>query len=117
MHQDDQDLLDYQRSRSTPKIIVQEFEGEDERSAEFKKEQERQKQELFSQFYEQHLRQKYEHAPRYTLEDVAQHNSELDCWTVVDGRVYNISPFIAQHPGGRKILKAMGIDGSEIFSK
>jgi hypothetical protein len=32
-HIDDQELLDYQRSRSTPKIIVQEFEGEDERSA------------------------------------------------------------------------------------
>ena len=35
-HIDDQELLDYQRSRSTPKIIVQEFEGEDERSAQFK---------------------------------------------------------------------------------
>lgn len=37
-HEDDADLLAYQRSKSTPKIIVQEFEGEDERSAEFKKE-------------------------------------------------------------------------------
>jgi cytochrome b involved in lipid metabolism len=48
---------------------------------------------------------------------VAQHNSELDCWTVVDGRVYNLAPFVSQHPGGRKILKAAGIDGTEIFSK
>ena len=79
--------------------------------------QEKQKKELFSHFYEHHLKQKYENAPRYTLEEIAQHNSELDCWTVVDGCVYNIAPFIASHPGGRKILKAAGIDGTEIFSK
>jgi cytochrome b involved in lipid metabolism len=36
---------------------------------------------------------------------------------VVDGRVYNLAPFVSQHPGGRKILKAAGIDGTEIFSK
>jgi hypothetical protein len=30
--EDDADLLDYQRKKSTQKIIVQEFEGEDERS-------------------------------------------------------------------------------------
>ena len=34
--EDDQDLLAYQRQKSTPKIIVQEFEGEDERSEAFK---------------------------------------------------------------------------------
>ena len=115
--EDDQDLLAYQRQKSTPKIIVQEFEGEDERSEAFKEQQAKQKKELFSHFYEHHLKQKYEDARRYTLEDVAQHNSELDCWTVVDGCVYNIAPFIAHHPGGRKILQAAGIDGTEIFSK
>lgn len=117
LHADDVELLEYQRQRSTPKIVIQEFEGEDQRSAAFKEAQEKQKRELFSQFYEQHLRHKYENAPTYTLEDVAQHNTELDCWTAVDGRVYNIAPFVHQHPGGRKILQAAGIDGSEIFSK
>ena len=34
--EDDADLLAYQRQKSTPKIIVQEFEGEDERSEAFK---------------------------------------------------------------------------------
>ena len=71
VHADDVELLEYQRQRSTPKIVIQEFEGEDERSAAFKEMQERQQKELFSQFYEQHLRQKYESAPRFTLEDVA----------------------------------------------
>ena len=115
--EDDADLLDYQRQKSTPKIIVQEFEGEDERSEAFKEMQEKQKKELFSHFYEHHLKQKYESASRYTLEEVAQHNSELDCWTVVNGKVYNIAPFISSHPGGKKILKAAGIDGTEIFCK
>lgn len=117
LHADDAELLEYQRQRSTPKIVIQEFEGEDIRSAAFKEAQEKQKKELFSQFYEQHLRHKYENATAYTLEDVAQHNSELDCWTVVEGRVYNIAPFVHQHPGGRKILQAAGIEGTEIFSK
>jgi hypothetical protein len=35
-HADDVELLEYQRARSTPKIVIQEFEGEDERSAAFK---------------------------------------------------------------------------------
>ncbi len=116
-HEDDLELLEYQRQKSTPKIIVQEFEGEDERSEAFKEMQEKQKKELFSQFYEQHLKAKYENAPRYTLEEIASHNTEQDCWTVVHGKVYNIAPFISQHPGGKKILRAAGIDGTEIFSK
>ena len=36
---------------------------------------------------------------------------------MVQGKVYNIAPFIAQHPGGKKILRAAGTDGTEIFSK
>ena len=51
------------------------------------------------------------------MEEVEQHNSELACWTVVEGRVYNIAPFLSQHPGGKKILRAAGLDGTEIFSK
>jgi cytochrome b involved in lipid metabolism len=63
------------------------------------------------------LKKKFENAPRYTMEEVAMHNSELDCWTVIDGKIYNIAPFVSQHPGGKKILKAAGKDGSDLFSK
>lgn len=51
------------------------------------------------------------------MAEVAKHNSELDCWTVVEGKVYNITTFIKLHPGGAKILRAAGIDGTDIFSK
>ncbi len=58
-----------------------------------------------------------ENKKTYTLEEVSSHNSELDCWTVVNGKVYNITPFIKMHPGGDKIHKAFGINATEIFSK
>ena len=63
------------------------------------------------------MKKKYENPKLITLDEVAKHNSEFDVWTVVDGRVYNVTPFIKMHPGGKKILKAAGIDGTEIFSK
>jgi hypothetical protein len=53
--------------------------------------QEKQKKELFSQFYEQHLKAKYEKAPRYTLEEIAAHNTEQDCWVILNGKVYDVS--------------------------
>ena len=125
---DDLELLEYQRSRSTPKIEIQEFE-DDGKSAEFRQAQEKHKKEMFTQvtlfilliiftqLYDSHLKGKYENPKYYTLEEVAQHNSELDCWTVINGRIYNITPFVKSHPGGKKILKAAGIDGTELFSK
>lgn len=34
------------------------------------------------------------------MEEVKQHKTEEDAWTVLRGRVYNISPYIRFHPGG-----------------
>lgn len=63
------------------------------------------------------MKKKYENPKQITLEELAKHNSEFDCWTVVNGKVYNLTQFVKMHPGGKKILKAIGIDGTEIFSK
>ncbi|HVT01734.1 MAG TPA: cytochrome b5-like heme/steroid binding domain-containing protein [Patescibacteria group bacterium] len=52
----------------------------------------------------------------YTMNDVAQHNSQSDCWTVIDNNVYNITNFIDIHPGGREIIRACGIDASGLFA-
>lgn len=34
------------------------------------------------------------------MEEVKQHKTDEDAWTVLRGRVYNISPYIRFHPGG-----------------
>ena len=47
---------------------------------------------------------------------VATHNQQSDCWTVIDGKVYNLTDWIAQHPGGAApILGLCGTDGTSAF--
>ncbi len=46
---DDLELLEYQRSRSTPKIEITEFAEDGERSQEYMEQIERRKSEMFSQ--------------------------------------------------------------------
>lgn len=54
--------------------------------------------------------------PVYTLADVAKHASPKDCWTTVNGNVYNLTPFVGKHPGGEAILKICGLDGTKLFT-
>lgn len=53
--------------------------------------------------------------PTYSLEDVARHSSKNDCWTAIDGNVYDLTRFIGNHPGGERILEICGKEGSEAF--
>lgn len=56
-------------------------------------------------------------ASTYTMADVGKHNNEQSCWTVVDGKVYDVTQWIGQHPGGRqRILNLCGKDGSADFT-
>jgi cytochrome b involved in lipid metabolism len=36
----------------------------------------------------------------YTWEEVRKHNVEQSCWLVVRDRVYDVTSWIAKHPGG-----------------
>ena len=53
----------------------------------------------------------------YSLEDVAKHNKEDDCWTVYEGRVYDITQYAKVHPGQRKIYLGKGKDCTELFKQ
>jgi cytochrome b involved in lipid metabolism len=41
---------------------------------------------------------------KYTLSEVQQHSSLDDCWMVIFDKVYNITEFVNEHPGGDFIL-------------
>ncbi|KII91200.1 hypothetical protein PLICRDRAFT_105152 [Plicaturopsis crispa FD-325 SS-3] len=47
----------------------------------------------------------------FTAEDVANRKSSSDCWVTRNGKVYNVSAFLPDHPGGDDlILKVAGQD-------
>ena len=50
-----------------------------------------------------------------TADEVAMHAVESDCWTIIEGDVYDITAYIPRHPGGGNILDACGTDGSALF--
>jgi cytochrome b involved in lipid metabolism len=57
-------------------------------------------------------------ARSYTLAEVARHSTEKDCWTAVNGMVYDLTSFIAKHPGGKSnIMRICGIDGTSVFER
>lgn len=36
----------------------------------------------------------------FTLQDVAKHAGENDLWTVIAGKVYDVTNYLPLHPGG-----------------
>jgi cytochrome b involved in lipid metabolism len=55
-------------------------------------------------------------ATTYTMDDVKAHATAADCWSVVDGTVYNFTTWEAQHPGGKQVIVDMcGTDGTEVY--
>jgi cytochrome b involved in lipid metabolism len=40
----------------------------------------------------------------FTLDECKKHVSDKDCWLVVHGKVYNVTDFLEEHPGGYDII-------------
>jgi len=52
----------------------------------------------------------------YTLSQVSQHNNQTSCWTVIDGKIYDITSYIFSHPAGvNKILQGCGVDATSMY--
>jgi cytochrome b involved in lipid metabolism len=51
----------------------------------------------------------------YTAEEVSKHATEDDCFIIVKGKVYDVSSWIDDHPGGKSILSYAGKEASAAF--
>lgn len=53
----------------------------------------------------------------YTIDEVALHRNAKDHWTVINGKVYDLTSFVSLHPGGPLILSTGGIDASVLYEQ
>lgn len=51
----------------------------------------------------------------YTYGDVRKHAHTTDAWIAIHGKVYDVTKFLSQHPGGAIINTAFGRDGTILF--
>jgi len=52
----------------------------------------------------------------YSMKEAALHNTPEDCWVVVDGKIYDVTKYLEDHPGGADVLlEATGKDAKEEF--
>uniref|UniRef100_A0A1D1XKV4 Putative cytochrome b5 isoform 2 n=1 Tax=Anthurium amnicola TaxID=1678845 RepID=A0A1D1XKV4_9ARAE len=52
----------------------------------------------------------------FSLKEAAQHNTRDDCWVVIDGKVYDVTEYLDEHPGGDDVLiSAAGKDATFEF--
>ncbi len=52
----------------------------------------------------------------YSLEQIQEANTREKCWSTINGTVYDLTDWIAEHPGGEKaIVRICGKDGTVAF--
>ncbi|KAL6662024.1 hypothetical protein ACP70R_001408 [Stipagrostis hirtigluma subsp. patula] len=51
----------------------------------------------------------------YTMEEVSKHNTRKDCWIIIKDKVYDVTSYVEEHPGGDAILNNAGGDSTEGF--
>ncbi|XP_077227720.1 cytochrome b5, seed isoform-like [Tasmannia lanceolata] len=54
----------------------------------------------------------------FTLSQVSVHSSKQDCWVIIHGKVYDVTKFLEEHPGGEDVLiQVSGRDATEAFEE
>ena len=49
--------------------------------------------------------------------EVKRHNTKTDCWSIVNGKVYNLTSYVQNHPGGAAVISNIcGKDGTNSFT-
>ncbi len=43
-------------------------------------------------------------AQEFTLEEISKHKSKSSCWLSIHGKVYDVTKFLEEHPGGDEVL-------------
>ncbi|RLU21702.1 hypothetical protein DMN91_006078 [Ooceraea biroi] len=52
----------------------------------------------------------------YTADEVARHDNINDLWVVMNRKVYDLTRFVKEHPGGEEVLlEVAGSDGTKCF--
>lgn len=54
-----------------------------------------------------------------SLEEVAMHATPEDCYLAIEGKVYDVTGYIAgeKHPGGEAIIAGCGKDATSMFNE
>ncbi|XP_058101888.1 cytochrome b5-like [Magnolia sinica] len=47
----------------------------------------------------------------FSLSEVSLHTSKNDCWLIIGGKVYNVTEFLEEHPGGDDVLIQASANG------
>ncbi|XP_021723539.1 cytochrome B5-like protein isoform X1 [Chenopodium quinoa] len=52
---------------------------------------------------------------KYTKAEVSLHDKRTDCWVIIKDKVYDVTSYVEEHPGGDAILTHAGDDSTEGF--
>ena len=51
-----------------------------------------------------------------SLDEISKHNSQGDCWLLINSKVYDVTSYITSHPGGKsEIIDRCGKDATNLF--
>ncbi|KAL5759345.1 hypothetical protein ACOSP7_017870 [Xanthoceras sorbifolium] len=52
----------------------------------------------------------------YTIQEISHHNTQEDCWILIDNKVYDVTKYLDEHPGGDDVvLAATAKDATDEF--